>query len=229
MKINIDIFKIVFLDIETIGATEQSEDLQKAFEKKVKNENSPEEITITERGGLYPEFGKIVCISVGIFDIKTGLFKTNSYSGKNEKELLLNFLKDYKVLRSLGKFYLCGHNVKEFDVPFIIKRCLINRIYDLPENFQTFGKKPWEHETILDTMEIWKCGSLRGTASLLALCIVFGLPNPKELMDGSGVKDCYDKDDFKSIEIYCEGDVIATARVFAEFQNSQEARDILSK
>jgi DNA polymerase elongation subunit (family B) len=142
---------ILFLDIETVPEVSQFSDLsekkQEMFAKKTeyqrKEEFTPEEFY--ERAGIWAEFGKIVCISVGFFDpfSQDKTLRIKSFYGKEESRILT----DFKTL--LEKYFyqpqhlLCAHNGKEFDFPYIARRMIIKRI-PLPERLNRFGRNPWE-------------------------------------------------------------------------------------
>jgi len=130
-----------------------------------------------------------------------------SIYGASEKAILKEFA---GVLKAIKKS-LCGHNVKGFDFPFLSKRYVINKV-EMPASLITWGKKPWELEHFVDTMELWKFGSFSGATSLDALCGALEVPTPKGDMDGSKVREQYFKGQWKSITDYCEKDVVATAR-----------------
>ncbi len=217
MKINPNINKINFVDIETVPNDEgMTPDLKKAWEVFAKDEK-----VWKDHAALHAEYGKIVCISMGYFD-KDNVFKKKSYCGPDERQILLDFFNDYTKLASMGIRFICGHNIKAFDIPFIIKRATILGIWELPEVFELNGKKPWELDNFIDTLEIWRCGSFQGGGSLRTLCACMGLPNPKlmkndqgELVeqDGKMVSDQYAEKDYAGISTYCEGDIMATANV----------------
>ncbi|MCS7028419.1 MAG: 3'-5' exonuclease [Bacteroidia bacterium] len=221
----IDIEKVLFMDSETVPMTEKYENLperfQKLWDKKTKNkrgEQSPEQY-FEEQGGVLAEFGKIVCISVGIVkkNQQSGELELNLYSFYNEEEkkLLETFKKALDHRWSIGKVsYICAHNGKEFDFPYICRRMLINRI-GIPLPFQIQGKKPWEITHLLDTMELWKFGDNKNFTSLDLLAAVFDIPTPKSEMDGSQVKGVYYQDkDLEKIATYCEKDVTTLVQVF---------------
>lgn len=157
------------------------------------------------------EFGMIVCISVGMIDNNTGKLKIKTFSGE-ERDLLIAFCELFNSPR-LNNIILCAHNGKEFDFPYIARRLLINRIQP-PIPFQMFGKKPWEIPHI-DTMELWKFGDWKSYVSLELLAHIFGIPTPKDDIDGSMVADIYYKEgDIDRIIHYCEKDVLTLANVF---------------
>ena len=215
----------MFLDIETVPQHAQFENLdeqaQLLWEQKTayqrKEEISAEDFY--DRVGIWAEFGKIICISVGFFALKASErnFRVTSFSGDEIK-----ILKQFKSLLidhySQSKHLLCAHNGKEFDFPYIARRMVINGI-EIPYKLDLFGKKPWEVPH-LDTMELWKFGDYKHYTSLKLLAHVLGIPSPKEDMDGSMVKDVfYGDNDIDRIIKYCELDVITTAQVFLRLRN----------
>ena len=224
-KLNLE--DILFLDIETVpeesGYSSLDELKQQLWEQKSmyqrKDEYTAEEFY--ERAGIWAEFGKIICISVGFFNFRAEKrsFRVKSFHGEE-----VQILKDFKSLInshfSEGKHLLCAHNGKEFDFPYIARRMLIKRISP-PYKLALFGKKPWEVPH-LDTMELWKFGDYKHYTSLKLLANVLGIPSPKEDMDGSMVRDVYYKDkDMDRIVSYCELDVITLAQVFLRLRNDE--------
>ena len=215
---NIPIERILFLDIETVPQfgnwKEISETEQKLWDKKTayqrKDEISAEEF-YPERAGIMAEFGKIICISVGMVD-KNDSLKITSFSGADEKKLLLEFGEIFNSPR-LREVILCAHNGKEFDFPWIARRFLANGLQP-PVPFQLFGKKPWEIPHI-DTMELWKFGDYKSYVSLELLAHIFGIPTPKDDIDGSMVASIYYiEKDLPRIVTYCEKDVLTLSNVF---------------
>ena len=231
-----DLPKIMFLDIETVpqqaDISEIPEDLTHLWEEKYHliqkrmPEKYSEETTAAEAfansAGIYAEFGKIVCISVGFIHFK-GLemhFRTKSFAGDDEKELLTDFAQLLAKFCTSREHTLCGHNIKEFDIPYICRRMLINGIA-LPSILQISGKKPWEI-AFIDTLELWKFGDYKNYTSLKLLTAVFGIPTPKDDIDGSQVAGVYYKEkNIERIATYCQKDVVATAQVFLRMQNIQ--------
>ena len=215
---NIPLEKVLFLDIETVPQygnwDEMDESLQKLWDKKTlhqrKDDFTAEEF-YKERGGIMAEFGKIICISVGILD-KSDKIMIKSFAGDDEKKLLEEFGEIFNRPK-LRDVILCAHNGKEFDFPWIARRFLINGM-EPPKPFQLFGKKPWEIPH-LDTMELWKFGDYKSYVSLELLANVFGIPTPKDVIDGSMVASMYwiEKDLFRIVQ-YCEKDVLTLANVF---------------
>ena len=214
----IAIENILFLDIETVPQIDTWNNLdsntQYLWDKKTKSQRK-DEIEASDfyeqRAGIMAEFGMIVCISVGMVDNNTGKLKIKTFSGE-ERDLLIAFCELFNSPR-LNNIILCAHNGKEFDFPYIARRLLINRIQP-PIPFQMFGKKPWEIPHI-DTMELWKFGDWKSYVSLELLAHIFGIPTPKDDIDGSMVADIYYKEgDIDRIIHYCEKDVLTLANVF---------------
>lgn len=221
--------KIMFIDIETVPRTadfeELPEEMQHLWENKFSllQRKTPEkygsETTAAEgyatNAGIYAEFGRIVCISVGFIHYKNEImhFRTKSFADKNEQELLSEFSQLIIKFFTTAEHYFCGHNIKEFDIPYICRRMLINHL-PLPKALQLNGKKPWE-VNLLDTLDFWKFGDYKNFASLKLLTAIFGIPTPKDDIDGSQVAGVfYKEDDLPRIAVYCQKDVQATAQVW---------------
>lgn len=222
-KINLE--NVLFLDIETVPEyeyynqmTDEKKELwaQKTAYKR-QDDFTPEEFY--DRAGIWAEFGKIVCISVGYFNTKGDVrnFRVTTFFG--EEDILLKEFKNLLTTHFASpKYVLCAHNGKEFDFPYIARRMVINRI-DLPPKLNLFGKKPWEVPHI-DTMELWKFGDFKHYTSLKLMTNVLGVPSPKEDIDGSMVRDVfYIDNNIDRIVKYCELDVIAIAQVFLRLRN----------
>lgn len=226
MNLTYNLNDILFLDIETVPQEENwsslSKTTQELFEKKTlyqrKEETTAEQFY--NRAGIWAEFGKIICISVGYFaDVKEiKQFRITSFFGDDEHQLLT----DFKVL--LDKHFakksnvLCAHNGKEFDFPFIARRMIVHQI-ELPKKLNLFGKKPWEIPH-LDTLELWKFGDYKHYTSLKLLTDILGIPSPKDDIDGSEVANVYYQEkNIARIVTYCEKDTIAVAQILLRFNN----------
>ncbi len=223
----IDLQNILFLDIETVPETENYEDLsnltKELFEKKTAYQRKADKISAVdfyERAGIWAEFGKIVCISVGFFTKEKNtdeMFRITSFFGE-EKDLLLRFKELLDTHFNQPQHVLCAHNGKEFDFPFIARRMIINAI-DLPDKLNLFGKKPWEISH-LDTLELWKFGDYKHYTSLQLLTNILGIPSPKDDIDGSRVAHVYyQEQDIKRIVSYCEKDTLAVAQILLRYLN----------
>ena len=218
--------KILFLDIETVPQAYQFEQLDEKskalFETKNRFQISPEksiEQIFEERGGILAEFGKIVCISVGMLHEgnQGKSIRLKSYYHDDEETLLKQFKRLLDDHYNTQYHVLCGHNSKEFDIPYICRRMLINGIA-LPSILQIAGKKPWEINHI-DTMELWKFGDYKSYTSLSLLCHVMNIPTPKDDISGADVaRVYYEENDLQRIMVYCEKDVVALIQLFLRLQ-----------
>jgi predicted PolB exonuclease-like 3'-5' exonuclease len=235
MDREVPVNSILFLDIETVPMRERMEDLpepfRKLWEKKAENILKQEELTAGEkfgRAGIYAEFGKIVCISVGFFPDR-GEFRLKSFYGDDEQALLEAFITSLRDMESYMRknhkqLVLCAHNGKEFDFPYLARRMLILGL-KIPDILNVAGKKPWE-VPFLDTLEMWKFGDRKSFTSLELLAALFGIPTPKDDIDGSQVAEVYYKEkDLKRIARYCEKDVLTTARIYQRFVGMPSVKD----
>ena len=231
----IDLTKVLFLDVECVSGSpsyaEMNSTMRELWQYKAPGamrrygeEFTEEEFaeSYTEKAGIFAEFGKIVCISVGaVYRGRDRRLKIRlkSFANRDEKQLLTDFnaMLDQYYTDTTAQF-LCGHNIKEFDVPYICRRTIINGLR-LPAMLNVVDKKPWETKHLLDTMSLWKFGEYRGAASLKLLAGVFGFPTPKDDIDGSDVgRVFWREDDLQRIATYCEKDVLATAQLFLKYQ-----------
>lgn len=221
---------ILFLDIETVSEkpefTELTEYWQNLYDEKTRwqrGETSAEEY-YPERAGIFAEFGKVVCVSLGYFRGHGAdrEFRVKSLYHHDEK-IILGELSEL-LSNHFNSYFLCAHNGKEFDFPYLGRRMLIHEI-PLPGHLNLAGKKPWEIPH-LDTMEMWKFGDRKNYTSLKLLAAVFEIPTPKDDIDGSMVGDVYWKDnDLERIARYCEKDVITLARVWQRFNGEKALTD----
>ena len=227
---------LLLLDIETVPQYEDFDlvplSWQILWEEKISKtvpENTLSKESYRQRAGILAEFGKIVCISTAFFyddSNKQTALKVKSIYNDDEKELLQTFIAlCNKVFSRNPHFQFAGHNIKEFDIPYICRRMLINGI-TLPEYLSIHEKKPWEVK-MFDTLNFWKFGDHKNYISLHLLANVLGLPTSKTDMDGSMVQDVYYKDrNLRRIADYCERDVVLTARIILKFINHATLEDV---
>ncbi len=229
-KLNLQ--NILFLDIETVPEveffTDLSTEMQELYALKTqyqrKDEFTPEEFY--HRAGIWAEFGKIICISVGYFVDRKGVnqLRVTSFYGDNEHKLLVDFKNLLDTHFNHPNHLLCAHNGKEFDFPYIARRMIINRI-DLPSKLNLFGKKPWEVPH-LDTLDLWKFGDYKHYTSLKLLTAILGIPSPKQDIDGSEVANVYYQEkNLSRIVEYCERDTVAVAQLLLRFLNKPLLED----
>lgn len=221
----VNLKNVLVLDIETVpqyATYDEVPEIWKELWKKKMQRDIKEGLTadgLYQRAGIYAEFGKIICICAGyFFENGEGLqFKVKAFYGDDEKKLLAEFSDAVNKGFSTDEHLLCGHNSKEFDFPYIARRCLINGL-PIPFLLDNAGKKPWEVQ-LIDTMDMWKFGDYKSFTSLNLLAAVFGIESPKDDIDGSQVWSTYwiDKD-LERIKNYCMKDVVTDAQLLLKFK-----------
>ncbi len=216
---NLDLNDLVFFDIETVNAVkvlEAGTPLWEAWNYKMKYGREPlggEDVakSYVDQAALYPEFGRIVCITIG--KIKDNILKLKSYVGDDEEALLKDFCNALtNIVAANKKTTLVGHAIKGFDIPWIVRRCIVNQV-EIPAIIDTADEKPW-NILHLDTLELWK-GSAFNSASLIAIATTLGLVNPKDKLAGYETSKTYynEPDGLEQIRIYCEKDVTTVANI----------------
>lgn len=232
MNLTYKLSNILFLDIETVPQEENwnslSKTTQELFEHKTKYQRKDEFTAeqFYEKAGIWAEFGKIICISVGYFidGKEKKQLRITSFFGDDEHQLLTDFKALLDTHFANKANVLCAHNGKEFDFPFIARRMIVHQI-TLPKKLNLFGKKPWEVPH-LDTLELWKFGDYKHYTSLKLLTSILGIPSPKDDIDGSEVAHVYYKEkNFQRIVAYCEKDTVAVAQVLLRFNNQEILAD----
>ena len=230
--INVPLDKILFIDIETVGIESDYPTLEKKNPKLAElfsnyeswfKKRFPEDIDVSldqlfqTRTALVPEFARIVTVCLGIVD-QSGKFKTTVFSDENERALLIELRKTLFRCGELG-YFLCGHNVKNFDIPMMAKRMIINNILP-PKIFPTYDTKPWEIKAI-DTRDVWQYGQYASISTLDLMCGVMGVESSKsDEMDGSRVHEVFYKEkNIDKINTYCEKDVKVLYEVVKKLQN----------
>lgn len=217
----------LFIDIETVRNTADfnslDEKTKKFWIKKAllleKNVLPPQkkypEESYLSKSGIFAEFSRVICISVGAFFRKNDelYFKVKSFKNENECDILTAFFTFITEKYGDNEVILCGHNIREFDIPFICRRALIYKMR-IPELLNFMGKKPWEVTKVIDTMEIWKFGDYKNFTSLDLLAHLLGIPSPKSDLSGEKVGAAYwEEGRLNDIVKYCEKDVITTGRL----------------
>lgn len=219
----INLNRVFVIDIETVPQHQHFEEVplhfQELWEHKTRNARKTDETAAEfyDRAGIWAEFGKIICISIGFFYNHDGRqhFRVASHFGDDEKQILQNF--STLLCQQKTDLLLCAHNGKEFDFPYLCRRMLINGI-SIPAQLQIAGKRPWEINHI-DTMELWKFGDYKNYTSLNLMAAVLNIPIPKDDIDGSMVKNVYyEEKNLLRIVNYCQKDVITTAQILLRFK-----------
>jgi DNA polymerase elongation subunit (family B) len=220
---------LFLLDIETVPQVKTYNDLSNEWQtlwwekiSKTMPENVSPENSYLQRAGILAEFGKVVCISTAYYytnEKNETSLKVKSIYGDDEKEILILFTSLCDKMFSHNKLYqFAGHNIKEFDIPYICRRMIINNL-PLPNYLNFYEKKPWEIK-MFDTLSWWKFGDYKNYITLHLLASVLGIPTSKTDMDGSMVQVVYyEEQNLRRIADYCELDVIVTANIILRFQN----------
>ena len=224
---------LIIIDIETASVSPTFELLNQEWkhlwEDKVKY-SLPEGIDAPafypQRAGVMAEFAKIICISMAYFNKEQNLrMRIKSFYGHDEKMILQEFVQTINKIESINqKWCFAGHNIKEFDIPFICRRLIINNL-PVPRYLDFQNMKPWE-TNIVDTFQYWRFGDYKHYTSLKLLAAALGIPSPKDDIDGSMVGELYwngneieRADNLKRIAVYCQKDVITTGNIFLRFKN----------
>ncbi len=214
---------ILFLDIETVPQQETHENLSEEWKNLwnlkasyiIRNKETETPQSIYSRAGIYAEFGKIVCISCGIIQgtREDKKFLIKSFCGHNEKLVLQQFCDMLTKWCMDGNKFLCAHNGKEFDFPYLCRRLVVNDL-PIPEILRLTGKKPWDVPH-LDTLDLWKFGDYKNYTSLNLLARTLDISTPKDDIDGSRVHEVYWKEkNLDRIVTYCQKDVLTVAQIF---------------
>lgn len=218
--------KILFFDVETVSGKAHFNEINEAMQElwTHKHQYLPNTIDLNpaesyeKHAAIYAEFGKIVCISCGFLDGE--MLRIKSFYGNDEKKIL----QDFSAVLNQNNYLLCGHNIKEFDIPYICRRMLIHQI-PLPKLLNIAGKKPWEVDFI-DTLQLWKFGDYKAYTSLKLLTEIFNIPTPKDDIDGSMVgKVFWEENNIERIKTYCQKDVVSVVRLLQRWQNIEIQHD----
>ena len=216
------------IDIETVSAVPNWDELDEHWkqlwvdkiDRQLPEGESPETF-YSKRAAILAEFGKVICISAGYFRQEEGRlkFRVKSYSGHNEADLLKRFMNDagqWQAAKKQSAF--AGHNIREFDIPYLCRRLIINNI-PIPPWLDFQSMKPWE-TNLVDTMQMWRFGDYKNYTSLNLLAACLGIPSPKGDIDGSMVGFVYWKENnLPRIVEYCQKDVVTVAQVLLRFRH----------
>ncbi len=224
------LLNILFLDIETVPQsptyTDLPDDWKKLWDTKstslVKYHEGQTNETLYPRAGIYAEFGKIVCVSCGVIQGNGEQRKIilKSFYGDDEKKLLVEFIDMLNKWATGEPKFLCAHNGKEFDFPYLCRRMIIHGLA-IPSLLNISGKKPWEVNHY-DTLELWKFGDFKSFTSLNLLAHTLGVPTPKDDIDGSMVWEVYWKEkNLERIVTYCQKDVVTVAQILLRMNGEQ--------
>ena len=225
---------ILFLDIETVpqfsSYNELPDDWKQLWDTKSnslsKYHEGQNNESLYPRAGIYAEFGKIVCISCGVLQGNASQRKIviKSFSSDDEKLLLQQFNEMLNKWATGEQKFLCAHNGKEFDFPYLCRRMIINSL-PVPGILNISGKKPWEVNHF-DTLELWKFGDYKSFTSLNLLAHTLAIKTPKDDIDGSMVWEVYWKEkNLQRIVTYCQKDVVTVAQILLRMNGEALIKD----
>ena len=224
---NIAVENLFFIDIETVSCSENyallTDEWKELWTEKI-NKALPDNTTPEEyyprRAGIMAEFAKVVCISFGYIKTENGKsqLRIKSFYSEDEKEILEKFINTVCQMQAKNNWCFTGHNIKEFDIPFLCRRILVNNI-SIPDCFNFQAMKPWD-VPVLDTLHLWRFGDYKHYTSLKLLAATLGVPSPKDDIDGSKVGEVYwSEKDLQRIALYCQKDVATVANIILRFKN----------
>lgn len=231
----------LFIDIETVAQSPAyrllNEDTQKLWDLKASylrlsaNGGTVDNDTFYERkAGIYAEFAKVICISILHIYQQDGKEYTRkqSFASKNEESILsdfADFLNNGFDKVSVSK--IIGHNIREFDIPFLARRMIIKGI-NLPKVLALSGKKPWQVEYLEDTMCLWRFGDFKNYTSLNLLAKILNVPSPKEELEGCKIHNAFWLyNDLEAIQAYCEVDVLTTAKIYYKIKQISPPKGLI--
>lgn len=232
MRIYQNLKNFLFLDIETVreyssytefikNRTNGAQHWEKVAKRIMADENLTPAESYLQKAALYVEYGKIVSVAFGkyvpneqgVVEPKIGAMGLAGNTFEDEKKLLAN-VADYlnKQYDSNNDLVLCGHNMKEFDIPYLIKR-MIKYGIKLPTLFKNYlSAKSWDQKAT-DTLYDWRMAGNR-FMSLDAIAEFLGFESSKTgAVEGSMLGEFFWNDpqpfDAKIIAIntYCKADV----------------------
>ena len=224
---NISVENLFFLDIETVSCCEHYELLTEEWKElwtekiyKALPDNTTPEDYYPKRAGIMAEFAKVVCISFGYIKTENGKMqlRVKSIYSEDEREILEKFIDTVCQMQAKNTWCFTGHNIKEFDIPFLCRRILVNNI-SIPDCFNFQAMKPWD-VPVLDTLHLWRFGDYKHYTSLKLLAATLGVPSPKNDIDGSQVGTVFwSEKDLQRIALYCQKDVATVANIILRFKN----------
>lgn len=206
----------VFIDIETLPTeSNQQIDYVVANIKAPGNYKKPEAIekyinaereNVVRGTALSGLFGRVYMIGIAIGDGPVNVLRGET-GEKPVLEQLQKALQEadlYDEYRFKGK--LIGHNLLDFDLPFLLQRFMVNGIKPIIN--------PMDKPNAADTMKLFACGRYKQYYKLEALCMAFGIESPKSGLDGSKVYDSYLAGNHDEVADYCAQDVEATRKLY---------------
>jgi len=152
----------------------------------------------------YPEYSRIIAITYAKVFVEDNKPKSNimNFFGEEEHRILEQFMEVLYQLSSDGvqstpKYFpmLCGHNIINHDIPFLIKRFIINKNkFEIKKGLPLILKKclsakPWESD-IVDTVNVWKFNGY-DYISLMLIADFMGLKKTVDLLPNNELSKYY--------------------------------------
>lgn len=207
--------KFLFFDLETSGKHANFGEFKRLdpegahiWEKKCNRMNYPKpgevdpDAEYLEKVALFPEFGRIVCLSYGVWEPDDKMVVASIYD-PSEEEMMKKIYALF--LKATGRGMIpTGWNIKNFDVAWVYRKLLAYG-YTIPECLQTYNRKPWE-VNIFDMKEWFKVFS-NLDVTFEEATYSLGIPTPKDDIDGSQVHRTFWSGEHQRVVTYCEKDV----------------------
>jgi hypothetical protein len=218
--------KRLFIDIETLPPAEEARaSVNPALAYKLENRHrAPEPEALASctkaqfrRLALHAEYGRVLC--VGMIVEQEGEVVCRGVLGR-ERETLTFHLDEARTLRGFWNQLrgfnerhdlVIGHNVYDFDLPFLYKRPVIQRVRpSVRLSFARYRSRP-----VFDTMREWELWAWRPGIKLDELAEVLHLGMTKtEGMDGGRIYDRFREGCHQEIADYCMRDVELTREIY---------------
>jgi 3'-5' exonuclease len=214
----------IFLDIETLPPTEEGRERiarivkreQPLAQTPLEHESLAKLIDERFRAlALKAEYGRLLAIGIIIEDDTRVIH--HGIIGRDRATRCFH-LDEARTLNSFWRLIanfnnrqdlLIGHNILDFDLPFLCKRSVINRVRpSIKFCFRRFQQQP-----IYDTM--WEWNNWRERISQHELAESFGIISSKvDGLDGSNIYDYFLADHHEEIARYCMRDVECVREIY---------------
>jgi len=160
----------LFFDLETISAPEKLRQIViEAERKKFRNrEIADDDEALYRTSSISGDFGQIFCVGYAIDDEPPQII-----SG-SEAQILTKW---WQIAKDAHVFI--GHNIIDFDIPFLYKRSVVNKI----KPSQQLPVKRFSTENIFDTAKEWSRWDNFSQTSLHNLSIALELPGLRFLSE----------------------------------------------
>jgi DNA polymerase elongation subunit (family B) len=197
------------VDIETVGQDPETIPVR-AREILLDVETDEERSKVLDCLGLDPCTGRIICI--GVYWIE--LDKSRAYCHDDERELLANFWNDMGQIRPQKYVTFNG---KSFDFPYINIRSAINGV-PVPRDV-VLDTRRFSTERHFDVREVMTNYERYRKGTLEFFCEIFGVPSPKNGINGKNVGEYFKAGKLDEIAKYCLGDCKATGQLYLKLRN----------